>query len=146
MDVKKINITMIKLLCLLSIVPLMLLLGSFLYQGMQYQKAAEHFWGDQYQPEKSNSSISWGSDIRGIILDFMIPNGGPLISTQIEGICPSTPLPVVPLTINSDGTGYVLCGMGNDTIATGFDVNDIEDKGLREALRKALKGELSDSE
>lgn len=119
----------------------MVLLGSFLYEGMQYQKAAEHFWGEQYQPEKSNSSISWGSGVKGIILDFITPNGGPLISTQIEGVCPSTPLPLVPLTINSDGTGYVLCGMGADTIATGFDVNDIDDKELREALRKVLEDE-----
>ena len=146
MDVKKTNISLIKLFCLLSIVPLLLLLGSFLYEGMQYQKAAEHFWGDQYQPEKSNSSISWGSGVKGFILDFIIPDGGPLISTQIAGLCPSTPLPVVPLSFNSDGTGYVLCGIGTKTIVTAFNVNDIEDEGLMDALRNAFKSEFTDSE
>lgn len=112
--------------------------GSLYMVGQQHEQAAINFWGEQYQPEEGgNTKIDWG-----LIGNLVIPHGGPLISPEAAGVCADTPLPVVPLRMDRDGHGYVLCGIGPHSVATSFDVKDIQDVELRAAVEKAAKGSL----
>ncbi|MCV7833527.1 hypothetical protein ODQ96_25385 [Escherichia coli] len=64
------------------------------------------------------------------------------ISPGIAGVCPNTPLPVVPLKTGPDGRGYVLCGIGSEAVATSFDVNDIQDEEIRNTLKTMFEEEF----
>ncbi|WP_244053624.1 hypothetical protein [Aeromonas caviae] len=111
--------------------------GFIYYAGKQHQQAAIDFWGEQYQPDAISAQIDWG-----FIGNLVIPRGGPIISPSIAGVCPNTPLPVVPLKIGPDGRSYVLCGIGSEAVATSFDVNAIEDEEMRKTLKTMFEEEL----
>lgn len=122
------------LLKLLSIpIVLGLILAVSLYTiGQQHKQAAIQFWGDQYDPQP-HSQTDWG-----FIGNFVMPEGGPMISPSHAGVCPDTPLPLVPIKVNSEGKGQVLCGIGSDSMVMGFDVDRISDSSLRKHLKAAL--------
>lgn len=122
------------LLKLLS-VPVILgaILAFSLYMvGQQHKEAAIQFWGDEYAPQ-SGANADWG-----FIGNLVMPEGGPMISPTHAGVCHDTPLPLVPIKVNSQGKGQVLCGIGNDSMVMGFDVNRISDSDLRDHLKDAL--------
>ncbi|HDT5864243.1 TPA: hypothetical protein QHB43_004208 [Aeromonas hydrophila subsp. hydrophila] len=104
--------------------------------GYQQKQAAIAFWGDQYQPHdgEENAKIDWG-----FIGNIMIPQGGPLIATEVVQSCSDTPLPMVPMRIEPDGDLYLLCGLGPRTYETLFDINAVEDEGFRNSLKDAIK-------
>lgn len=108
--------------------------------GHQHQEAAITFWGDQYAPEEDAGNVDWG-----FVGNIVIPTGGPMVATDIAG-CTDTPLPMVPIKVNSDGKGQVLCGVGTDAIVTGFDVERIQDDDLRKAMTEVLNSEFGKSE
>lgn len=107
--------------------------------GHQHQEAAISFWGDQYTPEDAGN-VDWG-----FVGNIVIPSGGPMIATEIAG-CTDTPLPMVPIKVNKNGKGQVLCGIGADAIVTGFDVEHIQDVKLRDAVIEVINSELTGSE
>jgi hypothetical protein len=108
------------------------------YQAKAYKQAAIGFWGEQYDPSENERMISFGG-----VLNYLMPTGGPMIGTSIPGVCPDTPLPMVPIKVNALGEGQVLCGFGSDTIVMGFNVDGIEDPDLREALRQIIRDEYA---
>jgi hypothetical protein len=108
--------------------------------GHQHQEAAIAFWGDQYAPDEDAGSMDWG-----FVGNVVIPKGGPMIATDIAG-CTDTPLPMVPIKVNGEGKGQVLCGVGSDAIVTGFDVENIQDAELRDAVIEVLNSEFGKSE
>lgn len=73
------------------------------------------------------------------ISPIKIPDGGPVIAPQIAAVCPDTPLPVVPLRVESNGKLAVLCGIGDDAIISNFKIENVQDQETRELLAKALK-------
>ncbi|BBK14881.1 hypothetical protein OIPHN330_57420 (plasmid) [Citrobacter freundii] len=124
-------------LAIMFVLSVLIMAGYIYYAGKQHQQAAINFWGEQYQPDAISTQIDWG-----FIGNWVIPRGGPIISPGIAGVCPNTPLPVVPLKIGPDGRGYVLCGIGSDAVATSFDVNDIQDEEIRNTLKTMFEEEF----
>lgn len=117
----------------------LILLGSLHYLAHLHQKAAEDFWGDEYDSNDSNDAIDYG-----YVGNLMMPEGGPLIATSLSGVCLDTPLPMVPVKLDRRGKGQVLCGIGSDSIVNGFDIEDIKDSSLRDALKRAIEDEYSE--
>lgn len=123
-------------LAIMFVLSVLIVAGYIYHAGKQYQQEAINFWGEQYQPDAISTQIDWG-----FIGNRVIPRGGPIISPEFAGVCPNTPLPVVPLKIGPDGRGYVLCGIASNAVATSFDVNDIQDEELRNTLKKMFEEE-----
>ncbi|HAT2580671.1 TPA: hypothetical protein I8273_004724 [Aeromonas hydrophila] len=109
---------------------------SLYLTGYQQQQAAIAFWGDQYRPHEreENVKIDWG-----FIGNIMIPQGGPLISTEVIQSCSDTPLPMVPMRVEPDGDLYLLCGIGFRTYETLFDLNSVENEEFRNSLKDAIR-------
>lgn len=115
-------------------------LASLHYIASLHQTAAEHFWGEDYDPARDNAAIDYG-----YLVNLMMPEGGPLIATSIVQVCFDTPLPMVPIKLNPEGKGQVLCGIGPDSIVSGFKLENIEDEEIREAIKRIVSEEFSDS-
>jgi hypothetical protein len=103
--------------------------------GYQHQQAAEQFWGDDYSPEDEDAvKVDWG-----FVGNIVIPKGGPLIASDVTGLCTETPLPMVPIKVSADGTSRVLCGIGSKAKPVEFDVANIPDRNVRDVVAEALR-------
>lgn len=110
-------------------------LAGFVFAGMQHQAAAKAFWGSEYNPT-DHAQVRWGFPA-----NFFMPSGGPMIATSLAPSCSDTPLPMVPVKFNADGSGQVLCGIGRRTMAMGFNVSQIDDRDLRNYILDAIAQE-----
>ena len=112
--------------------------GLFLVANL-HQGASETFWGELYDPNEDNSAIDYG-----FVINTMLPEGGPMLGTAIPGVCPDTPLPMVPVKILENGRAQILCGIGAETVVMGFNPELLPDESLRDALTKAFQDELAE--
>lgn len=104
--------------------------------AQEHQKQAESFWGVLYAPDKSGSSLRWG-----MALNFVMPEGGPLLSTLYATPCSETPLPMVPVRPGPHDTLEVLCGFGQDAHARTLYLEEEGEAELRDTLFRVLRGE-----
>lgn len=90
---------------------------SILFFAHTNQRQAVDFWGEWHSPNKEEGSV--GITYSSWLLDLLIPEGGPLIATDLVSACHDEPIPLIPIRIDSEGVIEALCGMfGESRVVT----------------------------
>lgn len=75
-----------------------------------YQKVASEFWQEYPHPQKQFPRNF------PFLLEYIIPDGGPLIAADFQAVCQGTSIPLVPFRYVGGGEIDLLCGQSLDTI------------------------------